>query len=54
MHEADSSGRTDGPDNRAEDPWGGFRGQLRIRNILLSIVAIEALTFDALRWWNVI
>ena len=43
----------DGPGNRAEEPWAGFRRQLRIRNILLSIVAIEALTFDALRWWTV-
>ncbi|MGI4806836.1 MAG: hypothetical protein ACRYF2_01860 [Janthinobacterium lividum] len=50
MHQADSSERMEGPGSRIEDPWAGFRRQLRVRNILLSIVAIEALTFDALRW----
>jgi len=53
MHQAGSSERRDVPGNRAEDPWAGFRRQLRIRNILLIVVAIETLAFDALRWWNV-
>lgn len=50
MHQADGSERMDGPGNRAEDPWAGFRRQLRIRNILLIVVAIETLAFGALRW----
>jgi len=54
MHHADSSKRTDGPRSRTEDPWAGFRRQLRIRNILLIVVAIETVAFDALRWWNVL
>ena len=53
MHHVDSSERMDGPGNRTEDPWAGFRRQLRIRNILLTVVAIETLAFDALRWWAV-
>lgn len=53
MHQADSSKRVDGPGSQTEDLWVGFRRQLRIRNILLIVVAIETLTFDALRWWNV-
>ena len=53
MYQADSSERMTVPGSPTEDPWAGFRRQLRIRNILLTIVAIEALAFDALRWWNV-
>ena len=53
MHQADSSEQINGPGNRTEDPWARFRRQLRIRNILLIVVAIEVLAFDALRWWNV-
>ena len=53
MHQADGRERAAGvPKSRMDDPWAGFRRQLRIRNILLIVVAIEALAFDALRWWN--
>jgi hypothetical protein len=36
------------------DPFAGLRRQLRIRNVLLIVVAIEALAFDVLQWWSII
>lgn len=37
-----------------EDSWQGVRWRLRLRNILLVIVAVEAISFNALRWWSII
>ena len=53
MHQSGSSERAEGRGSPIEDPWAAFRRQLRVRNILLIVVAIEVLAFDALRWWNV-
>ena len=36
------------------DSFANLRRQLLIRNVLLIVVAIEALAFDALRWWDII
>jgi hypothetical protein len=36
-----------------DGPWAGLRRRLLIRNVLLVIVAIEAIAVDGLQWWNV-
>ena len=54
MRQVDGSERARAPTSHMDDPWAGLRRQLRIRNILLVIVAIEALAFDALQWWSVL
>jgi hypothetical protein len=54
MHQSGSRERADGPGSPSDDPWAGFRRQLRVRNILLIVVAIEVVAFDALRWWDVL
>ena len=52
MHQSGTE-QADGPGSPIDDPWEAFRRQLRVRNILLIVIAIEVLAFDALRWWNV-
>jgi hypothetical protein len=54
MRQVDGSERAGTSGRHMDDPWAGFRRQLRIRNILLVIVAIEALALNALQWWNVL
>jgi hypothetical protein len=53
MRQAAGSKRAETPANHLEEPWRGLRRQLRIRNILLVIVAMEAIGCTALRWWAI-
>lgn len=52
MRKADRDMQVEVPSPRMLAASAGFRRQLRIRNIALTIVGIEAIVFVALRTWN--
>jgi hypothetical protein len=54
MRQVDGSGRAGTSGRHMDDPRAGFRRQLRIRNIVLVIVGIEATAFAVLRTWGVL
>lgn len=52
MRQGSKSGRARGPDIRMLTASAGLRRQLRLRNIMLTIVGIEVIVFIALGTWG--